>query len=64
MLNHLSFKSKLVLMLLIVSLFSALVVSVLGWRSSRIALTSTVFDNMTALRRGKADQIETYFRNL
>jgi len=62
MLNRLSVKSKLVLMLLIISLLSALVVSVLGWRNNRVALTGTIFDNMTALRRGKADQIETYFR--
>lgn len=64
MLKRLSVKSKVVLMLLSVSLLSALVVGILGWRSSRTALSRTIFDNMTAIRRGKAEQLEAYFRNM
>ncbi|MEZ4868139.1 MAG: adenylate/guanylate cyclase domain-containing protein [Caldilineaceae bacterium] len=64
MLNRLSVKSKLVLLLLAVSLVSALVVGILGWRSSRAALSSTILENMTALRRNRADQITAYFRHM
>ncbi len=64
MLNRLSVKSKLVLLLLTVSLVSALVVGIMGWSSSRAALSRTIFDQMTVLRRSKADQVEAYFRNM
>ncbi len=64
MLNRLSVKSKLVLLLLTVSLISALVIGIMGWRSSRSALSRTIFDQMTVLRRSKADQVEAYFRNM
>ncbi|MEM7125878.1 MAG: adenylate/guanylate cyclase domain-containing protein [Chloroflexota bacterium] len=63
MFNRLSVKSKLVLIFLIVSLASALVVGILGWRSSRSALQETIFSNISSLRRNKADQVESYFRN-
>lgn len=63
MLTRLSVKSKVVLMLVTVSLLSALVVGLLGWRSSRLALSQTIFTNMTAVRRSKAAQMEAYFRN-
>ncbi len=64
MLTRLSVKSKVVLMLVGVSLIAALVVGGLGWRSSRLALSQTIFTNMTALRRSKAAQMEDYFRNM
>jgi len=64
MFNRLSVKSKLVLLLLMVSLVSALVIGILGWRSSRAALSRTIFDQMTVLRRSKAAQVEAYFRNM
>ncbi|MCB0083224.1 MAG: hypothetical protein KDE47_19920, partial [Caldilineaceae bacterium] len=61
---RLSVKSKVVLMLVAVSLISALVVGILGWRNSRLALSRTIFANMTALRHNKADQVDAYFRNM
>ncbi|MCB0064921.1 MAG: hypothetical protein KDE19_22510 [Caldilineaceae bacterium] len=61
---RLSVKSKVVLMLVSVSLISALVVGILGWRNSRLALSRTIFANLTALRHNKADQVDAYFRNM
>lgn len=64
MVNRLSVKSKLILMLLLVSLLSATIVGFLGWRSSRRALSESIFTNITALRRSKAAQADAYFRTM
>lgn len=63
MLTHFSVKSKLALLLLAVSLLAALGVGLLSWQSSRSVLRTTILTEMTALRRNKANQIETYFRH-
>jgi hypothetical protein len=64
MLKRLSMKTKLVLMLLVVSLISTLVVGLLSWQSSRAALTARSFEQMVAIRRDKAEQIQAYFRKM
>lgn len=61
---QLSVKSKVVLLLLAVSLLAALLVGFLGWRSSRQALSETILYNITAVRSSKAAQAEAYFRNM
>jgi class 3 adenylate cyclase len=63
-LNHLSIKSKLILMLLGVSSFSILVTAYLGYQSGQANLTSRVFNQLTSLRASKAYQIESYFKNI
>lgn len=60
----LSLKSKLVLVLLLVSLISVLVIGLLGWWNSRATLTSTISTQLVTVRRAKADQIEAYFGTL
>ncbi|WP_233130110.1 adenylate/guanylate cyclase domain-containing protein [Synechococcus sp. 1G10] len=62
--NHLSIKSKLILMLLLVSGFSTLLTAALGYRSGQANLTSRVFNQLTSVRASKAYQIEAYFRNI
>lgn len=64
MLTRLSVKSKVVLMLVTVGLIAAVVVGILGWRSSRIAISQAILADMTVLRRAKASQIEAHFRNM
>ncbi|MEZ4734826.1 MAG: adenylate/guanylate cyclase domain-containing protein [Caldilineaceae bacterium] len=64
MLTRLSVKSKVVLILVAISLLSALIVGILSWRSSRTTLSQIVFANMTAQRRNKAESMEAYFRNM
>jgi HAMP domain-containing protein len=62
--NQLSIKSKLILMLLLVSGFSTLFTAALGYRSGQINLTNRVFNQLTSVRASKAYQIESYFRNI
>lgn len=63
-LNHLSIKSKLILMLLAVSSCSILVTAYLGYRSGQSNLTDRAFSQLTSLRASKAYQIESYFENI
>jgi class 3 adenylate cyclase len=63
-LNHLSIKSKLIIMLLAVSSCSILVTAYLGYRSGRLNLTNRVFSQLTSVRASKAYQIESYFKNI
>lgn len=63
-LNQLSIKSKLILMLLLVSGFSTLFSAALGYRSGQINLTDRVFNQLTSVRASKAYQIESYFRTI
>ncbi|MBW4520369.1 MAG: HAMP domain-containing protein [Scytolyngbya sp. HA4215-MV1] len=63
-LNHLSIKSKLIVMLLAVSSCSILVTAYLGYRSGQLNLTNRVFSQLTSVRASKAYQIESYFKNI
>lgn len=63
-LNHLSIKSKLILMLLAVSSCSIFVTAYLGYHSGQSNLSNRVFSQLTSLRASKADQIESYFENI
>jgi class 3 adenylate cyclase len=62
--GQLSIKSKLILMLLLVSGFSTLFTAALGYRSGQINLTNRVFSQLTSVRASKGSQIEAYFRNI
>jgi len=63
-LNQLSIKSKLIIMLLVVSGFSTLITAYLGYRSGQKNLTERVFNQLTSVRASKAYQIETYFQTI
>jgi len=62
--GQLSIKSKLILMLLLVSGFSTLLTAALGYRSGQINLTNRVFNQLTSVRASKGSQIEAYFHNI
>jgi hypothetical protein len=64
LLNQLSIKSKLIMMLLAVSGFSILVTALLGYRSGQSNLTNRAFDQLTSVKASKAHQIENYFLNI
>jgi class 3 adenylate cyclase len=64
LLNHLSIKSKLIAMLLVVSGCSIVVTSYLGYRSGQENLTDRVFSQLTSVRASKAYQIEAYFKTI
>jgi hypothetical protein len=63
-LNRFSVKSKLMLILLVVSLGSTLVIGYLSWRSAHDTLMKQAFDHLTSIRESKAYQIETAFESL
>ena len=61
-LRHLSIKSKIQLMLLVVSLLSIISISFLGWSWARAELKQNIFDHLTSVRASKAYQVESYFQ--
>ncbi|MEM6253593.1 MAG: adenylate/guanylate cyclase domain-containing protein [Cyanobacteria bacterium P01_D01_bin.156] len=60
-LRHLSIRSKIQVMLLVVGLISIVSISLLGWSWARAELKQTIFDHLTSVRASKAYQIESYF---
>ncbi len=63
-LNRLSIQSKLMTMLLAVSIGSIAVIAYQGYRSGRSAIAQSVQKQLISLRASKASQIEDYFRTL
>ena len=61
---NLSIKSKLLVMLLAVSLFSIAVVALLNYYTYYKSLQDAVFSHLTSVRTSRADQIEQYFERL
>ena len=64
LLNHISIKSKLIVMLLAVSGCSILVTAYVGYQSGQSNLNKRVFNQLTSVRASKAYQIESYFKNI
>lgn len=62
--KYLSIKSKLLIVLLSVSLGSVVTVAYLGFRSGHQALTASAFNQLTSVRASKAYQIEFYLADL
>ena len=61
---NLSIKSKLLVMLLAVSLFSIAVVASLNYYTCYKALQEAVFSHLTSVRATRADQIEQFIERL
>ncbi|MGI9304136.1 MAG: adenylate/guanylate cyclase domain-containing protein [Gammaproteobacteria bacterium] len=64
MFRYLTIKSRLLIMLLAVALFSTLVIGYIGYGSGKSAITRNVFNQLTSLRASKAYQIESYFNQV
>ncbi|WP_179137565.1 adenylate/guanylate cyclase domain-containing protein [Candidatus Entotheonella palauensis] len=62
--SQFSLRSKLLLILLILSLGSIAVLGYLGWQTSRDAITEAVFQHLTSVRASKAYHIESYMHFL
>ena len=62
--GRLSIKSKLLMMLLGVSLVSVALVAYMAFRSGNEALIEAVFKHLTSVRASKAYQIESYLENV
>lgn len=61
--SNMSIRSKVLLLLVLMGLFSASIVGFLSYKSARTALTQTVYDQLTALRESKKRQTKNYFEN-
>ena len=61
-LGQLRIKSKVMLVLLVVSLGSAAVMGFLTWQRARNILTQRIFDQLTSVRASKSAEIESYFQ--
>ncbi len=59
--NSLTIKSRLLLMMLAVSLISSLIIGFLGWQTGRNALDHAIESQLLSIRSSRAYQIETYF---
>ena len=57
--KRLSIQSKLVLLLLLVSIGSMSVISVIGYTNGREALEQSVYHHLTSVRAARADQLQT-----
>ncbi|MBW4573614.1 MAG: hypothetical protein KME31_38415 [Tolypothrix carrinoi HA7290-LM1] len=64
LLKQLSIKTKLIVMLLVVSLCAMLASTFTCSTAGRSLLTEKVFNQLTSLRAAKTYQIEDYFQNL
>lgn len=64
LLNQLSIKTKLIVMLLVVSLGAMLASTFICSSSAKAILTEKVFSQLTSLRAAKTHQIQDYFENL
>jgi hypothetical protein len=60
--TRLSIQSKLVLLLLLVSIGSMFVIAVIGYTSGREALEQSVYDHLTSVRAARADQLQTHVK--
>ncbi|NEQ45864.1 MAG: adenylate/guanylate cyclase domain-containing protein [Leptolyngbya sp. SIOISBB] len=61
-LRQLRIKSKVMLVLLIVSLGSSAVMGFLVWQRARNILTQRIFDQLTSVKASKSAEIESYFQ--
>ncbi|MEG4282921.1 adenylate/guanylate cyclase domain-containing protein [Microcoleus sp. A006_D1] len=64
LLNHLSIKTKLIVMLLVVSLCAMLASTFICSSAGRSILTEKVFNQLTSLRAAKTYQIQDYFETI
>src|SRR5262245_56426141 len=62
--KRLSIQSKLILLLLVVSLGSMIPIAVLGFRSGRAALERAVSNHLSSLRQAKVDLIRTRLQHI
>ena len=60
--NNISIRTRLIIMLIVVTVTSSAVIGLLGWRNGRDALNTTIFNQLNSIRSSKAFQVESYFR--
>ncbi|MEE9302526.1 MAG: adenylate/guanylate cyclase domain-containing protein [Thiotrichaceae bacterium] len=62
--NNLSIRSKLVLLLLLTSIFSIMIIAWQGYRSANDALSEATYNQLNTLRAAKTQQVASYFKNI
>jgi len=64
LLDSISVKSRLSLMLIVVTILSSFIVGLLGWQNGRSALMEAISQQLTSVRASQAYQVERYFREV
>ena len=59
--SNLSIKSRVTVMLVLVTLLSSIIIGVLGWQTGRRALQSAIVNQLSTVRLSQTLQIEKYF---
>ena len=62
--NFLSIRSRLMLMLILVSAISAMVLIYIGYVNGKEAINESIFNQLTSVKASKKYQIESYFREI
>jgi len=62
--HNLSIRSRLMLMLIIVSAMASLVLIAIGYFNGKTAITKGIFNQLTSVRAAKQYQIESYFNEM
>ena len=64
MLNKLSIRSKLLVLLLFAGLFAAAWTAYLSYRTAEQALSNTIYSQLTSIREAKRQQVQRYFADI
>jgi class 3 adenylate cyclase len=64
LISRISIQSKLLVMLLLISILSAAVVGFIGYTSGRDSLRTSVFDRLTEIRESQTRQLQSQFSDL
>lgn len=62
--NSLSIRSRLILMLILVSTISSLVLIYIGYITGKEAISNSIFNQLTSVKASKKYQIESYFNEI
>ena len=62
--NNLSIRSRLISMLIAVTLLTSLVLGLVGWQTGRSALKSSIFNQLNGIRAAQGYQVEYYFNQV
>ena len=62
--NILSIRSRLMLMLILVSAISAMVLIYIGYVNGKTAMNESIFNQLTSVKASKKYQVESYFEEI
>jgi class 3 adenylate cyclase len=64
MFRYISIRSKILILLLMIGLMTSIIIGTLSYQSARNALTTSIYDELTAVRETKKHQTQLYFNDV